>query len=456
MTAAGAAEGTLMSKVPSSKQLKVVLPRAERRRRAREARRKLEATELRQLLVDEGLTALAHQTGLEALATMMEEDIDRACGVRGKWEQNPEGRLGSRNGRGFGAVWIGGRLLQIDRPRAVYAGGREIAVESYQAAQNPEFLSNAVLTATVLGVSLRNHAAVVGAINPIAPDRETSGLSKSTIGRRFLAAADSFLDHFLNRRLDERYLVVWVDAIAEGDYAVLAAVGLTEGGVKKVLGLRQGSTETSDFCREFIEELQGRGLSAHQGLLWVVDGGPGMACALREIFGPDVLIQRCRVHKKRNVLDKLTLWEDEKKSVAEELDRAWALEDPVLARATLELLARSLESRGQRAAAASLREGHKQMLTCCQLGLPLELMASLTNTNVIESTFSIHEAVARRVKRWRNGKQVLRWVAAASYKAEKAFGRVGNFEALSKLASALERYVPRKAIADQTVLALAS
>jgi hypothetical protein len=131
------------------------------------------------------------------------------------------------------------------------------------------------------------------------------------------------------------------------------------------------------------------------------------------------------------------------------------MENPILAQATLELLARNLESRGQKAAARSLREGLREMQTCCRLGVPLELMASLTSTTVIASTFSVHEATAHRVKRWRTGQQVLRWVAAASYRAEKAFERLGNPEALAKLARALERQVSRKTVPVRPTLALA-
>ena len=197
------------------------LSRPERRRRAREARKRLKSPDERKLLVKEGLSSLAHQAGLAALMRLMEQDVDRTCGVKGKWEQNREGRIGSRNGWGPGTVWLGGFCVQIQRPRAVRAerhGGGELPIESYQQAQNPEFLSNAALTATMLGVSLRNHAKVVGAINPVTQELPISGLSKSTIGRRFIAAADELLSTFLKRPLSERYLVVWVDAVAEGDH----------------------------------------------------------------------------------------------------------------------------------------------------------------------------------------------------------------------------------------------
>lgn len=162
-----------MSKRNGSNLFTQNLPRLERRRRAREARKKLQSPDERQLLVKEGLSSLAHQTGLASLMRLMEQDADRVCGVKGKWEQNREGRIGSRNGWGPGTVWLGGSCVQIQRPRAVRAkslGGGELSIESYQQAQNPEFLSNAALTATMLGVSLRNHAKVVGAINPVTQE----------------------------------------------------------------------------------------------------------------------------------------------------------------------------------------------------------------------------------------------------------------------------------------------
>ena len=148
--------------------------------------------------------------------------------------------------------------------------------------------------------------------------------------------------------------------------------------------------------------------------------------------------------------------ESEKKVFAAELEEAWAIQNPILAKAKLELLARGLEARGQAAAAKSLREGIKDMLTCCRLGVPPDLMASLTNTNVIESTFSVHEAAAHRVKWWRNGKQVLRWVAASSCEAERAFERVGNPESLGRLARALERHVGKNTVQSKPLLAMVS
>lgn len=387
------------------------LSRPERRRAAREARAG-QVPDPARVLKKDGLSALAHQAGTAALRQLMDAEIDRQCGVKGKWEQNPHQRQGYRNGWGPGTVWIGGRSVPFERPRAVRtkeAGGGEIVIESYLAAQDPEFASDAVLTALVLGVSQRCYPKVVNAVNPVG-DVAARNLSKSAVGRQFIAAASQYLKAFLSRRLDQRYLVVWIDAVAAGDYSALAAVGLMESGEKQVLGLRQCSSEGAAECREFLEELVERGLSGDGGVLFVVDGGKGLGVAIREVFGSNVLVQRCQIHKKRNVLEKLP--ESAREAAGLQLEELWSCHNPKLAQAKLEQMARSLEVQKYTSAARSLREGGQDLLTCCILGVPPALLATVTNTNVIESAFSLHESTSHRVKRWRNGKQFLRWVAA--------------------------------------------
>lgn len=425
----------------NTQEIATPLSRAERRRELRAIRHRARALDLESILKLEGLSALAHQAGMAALTRLMEQEIDRHCGVKGKWEQNPGGRRGYRNGWEVGTVWIGGRPVSIERPRAIRtkeAGGGEIAIESYIAAQDPEFASDAVLTSLVLGVSQRTFSTVVNAVNPVG-NVPVKGLSKSAVGRLFVAAASQYLKVFLSRRLDQRYLVVWIDAVAAGDYSALAAIGLLESGEKQVLGLRQCTSEGTSECREFLEELSERGLSSKEGLLFVVDGGKGIGAALREVFGNQVLVQRCQVHKKRNVLDKLP--ESARDSVSKQLEELWSCQNPKLAQAKLELLARNLEYQKLLSAARSLREGGRELLTACLLEIPPGLLATVTNTNVIESAFSLHESTSHRVKRWRNGKQFLRWVAAGLYRAERAFRRLTDQQVLKKLGQALKSHV---------------
>jgi transposase-like protein len=391
------------------------------------------------VLYEDGLLALSLQTGTNALKELMEEDARRECGVTQKGK-HCKSRTGYRNGYEAGSVFVGGQQVQILRPRVVGLEGGERPITSYNEARHPEFLTRAALAACVLGVSQRNHAEVMWGMAPLSREAATNGLSRSAVGRRFIAAADQQVKELLARRLDERYLVVWLDGIGEGDYLAVAAVGLTDKGNKRILGLRQGSTEDAVLCREFLEDLQERGLSAERGLLFVIDGGKGLAMSIREVFGRKVAVQRCRCHKKRNILDKLTLPEADRLVVERDLEAAWNSRTDVLGRARLELLARGLEARNQGEAAASLREGLRETITCNRIGVPAKLYTSLTNTNVIESTFSLHEAIAHRVKRWQNGQQLVRWAGVALLRAEESFGTVGDAELLRQLSEALEKY----------------
>jgi putative transposase len=411
--------------------------RAERRREERDRRTRIPtADELREVVQQDGLLAMACEVALPTLYSLMEQDADRQCGIEQKGKHSRT-RTGYRNGYERGSIVLAGRHVEVRRPRVVGVEGGELPIASYQTARNPEFLSQAALTACVQGVSQRKHRRVLDALAPIGlPD--ASGLSKSAVGRRFIAAADERVNNLLARRLDERFLAVWTDCIQEAGYAVVCAVGVTETGDKKVLGLRQGTTENTILCRELFESLVSRGFSSEQGVVFIVDGGKGLSRALREVFGNGVLVQRCRVHKKRNVMEKLTLTGDERDAVERRIDNLWLHPNACVGQAHLELLARNLESLGQTAAAGSLREGAREMFTCTRLGVPDELWVSLTNTNVVESGFSQVANVSARVKRWRNGQQVLRWVGVGALEAEKSFTKTGSERLLQQLDTVLQ------------------
>lgn len=412
--------------------------RAERRRRRREARQVPSQDELRQVIRQDGVLAMGCELGLVTLHLMMEEDANRQCGVEQKGKHS-KARLGNRNGYETGSVIVGGCRVEVQRPRVVGIKGGELSIESYQAARNPEFLNEAALTACVLGVSQRKHRTVLEALAPLGQVADGAwGLSKSAVGRRFVATADQKAEAMRTRRLDDGFLAVWMDGIQEADYTAVCAVGLTEAGEKKVLGLRQGTTEDTVLCREFLEDLVSRGFSADAGVLFVVDGGKGLSRALRDVFGNNVLVQRCRIHKKRNVMEKLTLTGDERNAVERKIDELWNHPNARIAEAHLELLARGLDARGQTLPAGSLREGAKEMFTCTRLGIPDELHVSLANTNTIESAFSQYAAVASRVKYWQNGQQILRWVSMGVLEAEKAFSKVGTPLLLQRFGRVLE------------------
>jgi transposase-like protein len=417
-------------------QIPVSLPRADQRRSLREAQ-KIDATELEQLARD-GLLAFGVDLGLACLAQMMEEDADLLCGGP-KGQHNPD-RQANRHGTVRGQIIVGGRRVSVERPRVrAVDGSGELDLPSYQAVQNPEFLTDPVMVALMAGVSQRRYQNVLEEMTDLRKGLKVRGLSRSAVGRRFIAGTSKLLAQLQARPLDDtRYLVLYLDGVHEQGHCVIVAVGLTESGQKRTLGLRQGSTENAELCREFLEDLVARGLSVEHGLLVVIDGGKGIAAAIRQVWGERVLIQRCRCHKKRNVLDQVP--EKEREGLSRDLTAAWSLSGVDQSREALEKIATTLETNGHAAAASSLREGMEETLTCIRLSLDAELTKTLSNTNVVESTFSQHEAICHRVKRWRHGRQVLRWVAAALLQAERSYGRVGSTDSLKALAAALTRH----------------
>jgi len=183
--------------------------------------------------------------------------------------------------------------------------------------------------------------------------------------------------------------------------------------------------------------LRDRGLDTTRPILVVIDGAKALRRAVTDVFDHPV-IQRCQLHKLRNVTDRLP--EAVASTVAKKMRRAYHHADPLLAQAELETLARELD-RSHPGAAASLREGLAETLTIGRLGVPPTLARTLRSTNSIESMISICRDHAANVKRWRDGQMVLRWVAAGMDQARQQFRRVNGYLHLPALRVALDAAV---------------
>ncbi len=406
------------------------LRRAERRRHLRELARG--GADERQTLVKAGLLGLGAQLALGWLRQAMEAEADELCGGP-KGRHNPR-RTAFRHGYEIGSVPIGGRRVAIMRPRVRGAEGEQV-LNVYGIAQDECFLSEAVMMQTVAGVAQRRYAVTLPAVTGVAEQGRGSD-SKSAVSRRFAAESQQWLQQWLERDLSgERYLVLMVDGLQLGEHHVIAALGVTAAGEKRVLGLWQGGTESAEVCRALLEDLMRRGLNVQARLLVVLDGGKGLAAAVTSVFGERVLIQRCVQHKARNVEEKLP--QHRRQAVHRLLRQAWAETDAAAAQRQMQRLIRHLEDQGQMAAARSLQEGLEQTLTCVRLGLHPDLRGSLESTNLIESAISRQQGVAHRVKRWRNGTQALRWSAVGLALAEQSFAVIPGAEHLAALATAL-------------------
>ena len=411
------------------------LPRAERRQRLRAAMRPTESEV--EMVVRAGLAALGERLALDWVRTEMESDADELCGA-------PKGRhckqrKAWRHGYEEGSVAYEGRRLVLLRPRVRSLDGqRELIPRAYEEAQDESLLSERMMREVMAGVALRRYESTV----PSEPEGTPppGSVSRSTVSRRCKEQMRALLQQQCERRLDgERYLALFTDGIDLGGHRIIVSLGVTEAGDKQVLGLWAGDTESEVVCRAALEDLVQRGLDASGGLLAVLDGGKGLHAAARAVWGERVLIQRCTVHKLRNIKEHLPA--ERAARVAARVQRAWGQADPKRAERLLERVAEDLEREGYGEAAGSVREGLEETLTCMRLGLPPELRRVLETTNAIESSFSRNEDVTHRVKRWRDGDQALRWLATSLALAEQSFGSLPGAEHLPTLRAGLQRHV---------------
>jgi len=170
--------------------------------------------------------------------------------------------------------------------------------------------------------------------------------------------------------------------------------------VKIPLGLWEGSTENKTVTSELLSNLVHRGLDVEQGVLVVIDGSKALRAAVNDVLGARTPVQRCQIHKQRNVLDHLA--DRDRDLVKRRLRRAWAESDYERALEQLQTLASELE-RSHPGAAASLREGMAETLTVTRLGVKGSLRKTLASTNPCESMIECVRRGARNVKYWQNG-----------------------------------------------------
>ena len=222
---------------------------------------------------------------------------------------------------------------------------------------------------------------------------------------------------------------------------MVAALGIGQDGRKTILGIRQGATENATVVGELLGDLVSRGLDFTESRLYVLDGGKALHAAVNKYAGEAAPIQRCQVHKRRNVLDHLS--DDDKPAVAQKLNAIYAMEDYTAAKSALDGLHRELMHLNP-SAARSLGEGLEETLTVVKLHVPEQLRKSLASTNLIESAFSIVETVCRNVKRWHGGDQRERWVGSGLLVAEKQFRRVRGYKQIPGLLRVLETLKPSR------------
>jgi transposase-like protein len=266
-----------------------------------------------------------------------------------------------------------------------------------------------------------------------------SSTSRSAVSRRFKAATTKALDELMARDLTElRVAAMMIDGVFFADQCCVVALAICADGTKVPVGLWLGDTENKTVVTNLLADLSARGLDSAGGILFVLDGSKALAAGVRKVFGDLALIQRCTLHKRRNVTDHLA--RDQRGWLDRKLASAFNNPDPVAGLRSAKELAKLLEDKHPDAA-ASLREGLDEMFTVRRLGLSDRLCRTLTNTNTIESMISVAKTTTRNVKRWRDGKMIKRWVAAGMLNAERSFRRIKGVKDMPTLLAALARHV---------------
>ena len=385
----------------------------------------------------EGLLALAVGAGFQVMAAIIDDSV---CGLAGPKGRHDPGRAAVRHGTEDGSVTLGGRRVPIRRPRVRTADKTaEVAVPAYELFSSSDVLTAMALERMMARLSTRRYAA---GLEPVGAAVEATGrsTSKSAISRRFVAATESALVDMLAADLSELDLVaLMIDGVHFADHLCVVALGIGIDGTKYPLGLAEGDTENATVVRDLLADLRDRGLDTTRPVLCVLDGAKALVAGVRSVFDHPV-IQRCQLHKIRNVESKLP--DALASTVAKKMRAAYHNPDALGAEATLEDLARQLAT-NHPGAAGSLREGLSETLTVTRLGVPPTLARTLRSTNAVESMIEICRDHSTNVKRWRDGQMALRWCAAGMLEASKQFRRVNGFLHLPGLRDALNHHVTR-------------
>jgi putative transposase len=383
--------------------------------------------------MQEGLLALAVGAGLQVMAALMEADVSALAGPKGKHNMT---RSAVRHGRERGSVTLGGRRVPVTRPRVRAADGTgELPIPSYELFTSTEILGRMAMEKMLAGLSTRRYP--VG-LEPVGGqvDESSSATSKSAVSRKFVAMTETALAELLSQDLSGLELVaLMIDGVHFAESCCVVALGIDIEGNKHPLALVEGSTENATLVSGLLVDLRERGLDVTRPMLVGIDGSKALRKAVLDVLDRPV-IQRCQLHKIRNVKDHLP--QRLRSSVGRKMTDAYHAGSALEAEATLLALAKELD-RTHPGAAASLREGLDETLTVLRFGVPPTLARTLRSTNAIESMISVCREHAGNVKRWRDGQMVLRWCAAGMVEAAKQFRRVNGHLHLPALRAALER-----------------
>jgi putative transposase len=291
----------------------------------------------------EGLLALSVGVGLAVVQELFEAEVTRQAGPKGKHDPD---RRAYRHGQEDRRVTLGGRRVQVSKPRVRSVADAEIELRTFRAFAKRDVLNEAALGRMLAGLSTRQYPVGLEPMGQV----EALGTSKSAVSQRFIEGTERKLAELFGRDLSQLKLVaMFIDGVEIAEHCLVVALGVDADGRKHPLGLWEGTTENKTVCNALLGNLIERGLPIEQPRLFVIDGGKAIRAAVMSTFGTYAVIQRCREHKRRNVLEHLP--QAERLFVSRKLNRAWSEPEAKRAEGQLRALATQLEANHPGAAA---------------------------------------------------------------------------------------------------------
>ncbi len=377
-------------------------------------------------LIREALRQELQRTTLQMVHRLFHDEIAALCGPRYARQRDVEA---VRGGSEKGSILWEGKRMPVGRPRANDENG-EVLLESYAALNDYDLFSEEVQQLLIRGISTRDFSEVTRKLDADLP------LSKSSASRAFIHASQKDLDRINRRDLaGEEYCVIMIDGIEKAGTHVIVALGFTTKGRKHVLGLRAGASENTEVVKDLLQSLIDRNLTTTPSVLFVLDGAKALRKAVKAHWGDRAIVQRCQLHKIRNVLSYLA--KELQGTVERRMGNAYAMKTYDQALGELKKLIRWLRDRSGKAA-DSLAEGLEETLTVHRLDLPALLRTTFRSTNPIESMFDKVKTRGRRVKNWNADNQLARWSASALLLHQKKFRRIKGYRQLAKMIVSLQ------------------
>ena len=387
----------------------------------------------------QGLLAFATSAGLVVMQQMLTAELAGIVGP--KHAKLGAGRVGNWHGTTTGQVVLGARKVSVERPRGRYVEGGEVELATWDVFASEDLLRQVVVERMLAGVATRRHVEVAEPVGQTG-----TATSKSAVSRRFVAATTEAMDELFAADLSGlETAVLMIDGLNVAGEMIVVALVITADGTKVPVGLRLGDTENSVVVTDLLADLVERGLRFEHGILAVLDGSKALRRGVAKVFGAKALVQRCTLHKRRNITAYLP--QARRKALDKRLAAIFANADAAAGTREAKRLAATLR-KDHPDAAASLLEGLDEMFTVARLGITGALRRSLTNTNCIESMIGTVRVVTTRVKTWRDGDMKKRWIATGMIEAQRSFRRVRGHTHMTELVAAIGNAVTPRDYAE--------